>query len=389
MENTKIEIASELKERIIPFWNKLIDEENGGFYGEVDFALNVDKEALKGTTLNSRILWFYSKTYKQLGDKELLQKAHHAYEFLMNKCIDNEYGGLYWTVDYKGSPLDTTKSTYNISYAIYALSAYYEVTDNEAALSCAIELFELIETKCRDEVGYLDSFTREFLAGGNDMLSENGVVAERTMNTLLHVFEGYSALYEVSGDAKVEKCMRKIVALFKEKIYNDELRRQEVFFDKNYNSIIDLQSYGHDIEAAWLFDWGCGLLKDEELSREISAITSKLVACVYDEAFTEKGLIGECDKGVKSGNRAWWPQTEAVIGFANEWQKDPTKTKYSDAVVAMWSFIKEYMLYRQENGEWYAELDSNYVPMEEKNTVDIWKCPYHNGRMCLEIIKRI
>ena len=103
------EVKKELTGHIIPFWNKLRDDENGGFYGFMSYDLKLDKQADKGVILHARILWFYSKAYITLGDKTLLDNARHAYEFIKNHCIDYEYGGVYWMMNYKGEPADTMK----------------------------------------------------------------------------------------------------------------------------------------------------------------------------------------------------------------------------------------------------------------------------------------
>jgi len=103
-----------LTEVIIPFWNKLRDEENGGFYGYLDFDLQLDKKAVKGCILNSRILWFYSNAYLILGEEDLLSYAKYAYEFLKTHCYDQTYGGIYWSLNYAGSTYGTTKHTYNL-----------------------------------------------------------------------------------------------------------------------------------------------------------------------------------------------------------------------------------------------------------------------------------
>ena len=193
------ELAREVKEhlctRIIPFWEKLRDDEYGGYYGYLDYALQLDKKAEKGCILNSRIIWFFANACTVLGEKELLGYARHGFEFMKDHCIDKEYGGVFWSLDYEGNPKDTTKHTYNQAFSIYALSSYYEASGEAEALQMAKELFHLIETKCRDEKGYLESFNRSFEPEENDKLSENGVIADRTMNTLLHVFEAYTELY--------------------------------------------------------------------------------------------------------------------------------------------------------------------------------------------------
>lgn len=185
-----------LEKNLIPFWNKLKDEENGGFYGYVGSDGKPDTKSVKGIILNSRILWFYSTAYQLLKKTELLEMADHAYKFLTDFCFDSQYGGVYWSVNYDGTVCDDTKHTYNQSFAIYALSAYYQASGKKDALNMAYVLYRVIEEKCRDENGYLEAFRRDFTPSSNEKLSENGVLAERTMNTLLHVLEAYSELYK-------------------------------------------------------------------------------------------------------------------------------------------------------------------------------------------------
>ena len=200
MQSLAKEVKQELTGRIVPFWEGLRDEEYGGFYGYQDFDLNVQKTYEKGCILNSRILWFFSNAYLTLKDEKLRADAEHAYRFMKQACVDREYGGVFWSVTYDGKPLDTTKHTYNQAFAIYALSTYFDATGDTEALELAKSLQQIIETHCTDEYGYLEAFTRDFKPESNEKLSENGVMAEKTMNTLLHVFEAYTELYRVTKD---------------------------------------------------------------------------------------------------------------------------------------------------------------------------------------------
>lgn len=102
-----------LEKNIIPFWNHMVDNENGGFYGYADSDGNPDKNSIKGCILNSRILWFYSAAYQLLNKQEFLEKADHAYAFLSEHFYDSRYGGVFWSVKADGTPEDTTKHTYN------------------------------------------------------------------------------------------------------------------------------------------------------------------------------------------------------------------------------------------------------------------------------------
>ena len=152
------DVKSHLTGRIIPFWKNLRDEEYGGYYGWLGYDLKLDKKAVKGCILNSRILWFFSNAYLLLEEESLLQEAEHGWEFLKDRCVDHENGGIYWSLTYEGKPEDTTKHTYNQAFAIYALSSYYDASGNEEALKLAWELYHLIETRCKDDYGYLEAF---------------------------------------------------------------------------------------------------------------------------------------------------------------------------------------------------------------------------------------
>ena len=376
-----------LTRQLIPFWSGLRDNTYGGFYGLLDFDLNLHPDAEKGCILNSRILWFFSRCAAQLGDERCRKNASHAYHFLVEHCLDREYGGVYWSLTHGGKPLDTTKHTYNQAFAIYALSAYYALTGERQALDTAEGLFKLIEDRCRDEGGYLEAFDRSFAPMENDKLSENGVMAERTMNTLLHVFEGYAGLYQASHNEAVAKAMRGILELYLTKIYDPVKRRQTVFFDLDCHSLIDLHSYGHDIESSWLMDWGASLLGDVQLTERVARVDSALTETIYRRALNNGSLLNECERGVNDTTRVWWVQAEGVLGFLNEWEKSGD-VRYRDAALSLWRYINRALVDPRPGSEWYWEVDADGVPFSRRPIVEPWKCPYHNGRMCLEILRR-
>lgn len=400
-------MSDEMKEHllgnIVPFWRNLRDDDNGGWYGYMSYGLEVDKNAVKGCILNSRITWFFANVALCIREgliseddctahgytaEDVRKEAKHGYQFLKNNCLDKENGGIYWSLYADGTPEDTTKHTYNQAFCIYALSSYYEMFGDEEALDITFRLFSLIEEKCTDSIGYLEAFTVDFKPESNEKLSENGVMAAKTMNTLLHVFEAYTQLYKVSKDKKVEEKLKWILDTFAEKLYNAEKHRQDVFFDENYNSIIDLHSYGHDIETAWLIDRGTEILGDREYEKKLSVITKDLTAQIYKTAFNGHSLANECERGVVNTHRIWWVQAEAVIGFFNGWQKDNSKNEYLDAAMSQWEFIKEFVVDKRNGSEWFWEVDEEGKPYPDRPIVEPWKCPYHNGRMCMEIMIR-
>lgn len=383
------EMKQHLKSVIIPFWKNLRDDRYGGFYGYMNYDLQIDKEADKGCILNSRILWFFSNAYLLLKEESLMKEAVHAYRFMQEKCMDHKNGGIYWAMTFDGKPLETIKHTYNQAFAIYALASYYDASCDQEALKTAMDLFELIEGKCRDEMGYLEAFDEKFNEIDNEKLSENGVIAEKTMNTLLHVFEAYTELYRVSKEEKVRICLEEMLNTFSEKVFNPKLRRQEVFFDQKLNSILDLHSYGHDIETAWLIDRGLEVLGTQGEHGRIGEITAILTDEIYKVAFDGHSLANEAEKGVVNEDRIWWVQAETVVGFLNGFLKNTNDVKYLTAASDTWEFIKEYLWDKRKKSEWFWKVTKEGVAASEKPIVEPWKCPYHNGRMCFEVIRRI
>ncbi len=386
MANMRTEIEAELLGHIIPFWKSLKDEKHGGYIGQVDFDLTRRPEADKGCILNSRILWFFSEAYMLLKDEALLDDARHAYEML-ERMTDEANGGVYWALHADGSVADSTKHTYNQAFAIYALSSYFRASKNPCALERAKGLFHIIETKCRDEGGYLEAFTADWRPESNEKLSENGVMATRTMNTLLHVMEGYTGLCQAWPDDSVKARLREILDIFEKKIYNHEKRRQEVFFDHEYNSLIDLHSFGHDIETSWLTEKTLEALDDPALTARIRPLLLQMADHTYHAAFTDHGFANEREKGIVNQKRIWWVQAEALLGFLNAWEKTGEE-RYRNAVLTQWAYIRDALVDKRPGGEWFWYLHEDGAPGKDEPIVEPWKCPYHNGRMCMEFLRR-
>lgn len=379
-----------LENNLIPFWNRMKDEINGGFYGYADAKGNPDTKSVKGVILNSRILWFYASAYQLLRKPELLEMADHAYRFLVDYCFDSQYGGVYWSVNYDGTICDDTKHTYNQAFAIYALSAYYQASKRKEALNLAYVLYRVIEEKCRDSNGYLEAFRRDFTPSSNEKLSENGVIAERTMNTLLHVLEAYSELYHADPFYEVGDSIRSILRLFETKIYDSEKQICDVFFDIDYNSLIDLESFGHDIETSWLIDRGCSILEDKAYQKEMQPMINGLAEAAYRNAFDKRqnALNNEREGNNIDSQKIWWVQAESVVGFYNAYQKNPQRTEYLHTAEKIWEFIQHHVI-DSKSGEWIESIPADNLPDSSQALVHSWKCPYHNGRMCMEMIQRL
>ena len=392
----KEDMQQHLTQKILPFWERLTDWELGGWYGYVDKDLRVFKAAHKGCILNSRILWTFATAARVLGDARCLDYARHALRFMV-RFEDHDRGGVYWSVTPEGFPLDKTKHTYCQAFAIYGLAAYMRAAGKDdplysTARERAFRLFRVIEEKCSDEGGYGEAFEPDFTPVDNEKLSDNpklmarGEVAERTMNTLLHVLEAYAELYRAVPDERVRQAGVKCLERFLQVMYNQPERRLEVFYDKDYRSLLDMQSYGHDIEASWLMWDAAEALLPEEARAPYRDMCLTLAEAVCERAFTEHGMENEIVEGDVEHTRVWWVQAEAVLGFMNAFALtgDPV---WQDRAARQWAYIQSTMVDPREAGEWFWSTDEHGAPTD-KPVVEEWKCPYHNGRMCLRLIEK-
>ena len=381
----RTEIRQQLERKILPFWENLNDDTYGGFYGGMDNNLIVNRVADKGCILNSRILWTFSTAARQTGSAEYRVYADRAMDFF-RWFEDPVNGGVYWSVTYDGRPADTTKHTYCQAFAIYGLAAYYRLTGSREALDKAMDLFRIMESRCKDEAGYLEALKADFSPENNEKLSENGIMASRTMNTLLHVVEAYTELHRACPDGQVMIAAVEGLNQLLDRIYNPEKRRMEVFFDEDFRPILDMKSYGHDIEGSWLI-WDAAEYFLRAEGREAwRKMCMDLLESATERAFTDHGLHYEVVDGIVNTTRAWWPQAETMLGFEFGWRmtKDPVWLK---RMRIQWDYIRRATVDAREGSEWFNELREDGSLVEEKPLVEEWKCPYHNGRMCLRLME--
>ena len=394
-ENLRAESQSLLESNILPFWaTRMVDNERGGFYGRIDGHNILHPDAPKGAVLNARILWAFSAASRVLHSTPYRLLAYRAYDYFMHHFIDRESGGVYWSIHADGTPLDTRKQTFAIAYAIYGLTEYVRLTNNQEALNAAIRLFNDLEahaykfenekmSKCKN--GYLEALTRDWQPISDMRLSEQDENAAFTMNTHLHVLEAYTNLYRVYKDPRVARQLRLLIDIFANRIFDPATCHLMLFFDENWSSLPCGEgqggvsfSPGHDIEAAWLLHEALEVLGDPILLQETLPVCQQLAQAAED------GILNESQ---------WWCYAEAVVGYIDQWklnQKDlPVEAAINlEMAEVAWDYIQSHLIDR-EHGEWYWAILPDGTPDTSNDKAGFWKCPYHNSRMCIELIERL
>ncbi len=395
LTNDRNTLVQELKEElslIIQFWiTQMPDPVHGGFAGSMSSDGVLHTDAPKGAVLNARILWTLSAAAKLTGDKTTAAFADKTFEYFSSHFLDESFGGVYWSIDQHGQPLDTKKQVYAQSFAVYGLSEYFALSKNKEALSQALLIYDLIEKHGRDKKlgGYFEAFDRQWKPMDDLRLSAKDANEKKTMNTHLHMLEAFINLLRVFPDEKLKQDITALLHNFSEHIIDKASHRQGLFFDEQWQRKDTLVSFGHDIEASWLLQEAAETMGDEQLVAHFKTTANNMVNAVLPWLDSDGGLWYELDAATQHlvREKHWWPQAEAMVGFCNAWQ-NTGEPHYFQRMLKSWEFIKNHII-NQQLGEWWWGVNDDYSPMLHEDFAGTWKCPYHNGRACMEVIKRL
>ncbi|WP_379963046.1 AGE family epimerase/isomerase [Epilithonimonas sp. UC225_85] len=383
------EVEKELH-NILDYWTQnTIDEVNGGFIGEIAYNETKNSKAEKGSVMYGRILWTFSAAYPVTQNPEHLKIAERAFEEIRTKFYNPIHKGIYWSINADGTPKDTKNQIYALAFVIYGLSEFYKISENKEVLDLAIILYQSIQNHSFDleKNGYFEAYTHNWDEIEDVRLSDKDANEKKTMNTHLHIVEAFANLYTVWKDVELKKNIIRLLEVIDQYFIDKESWHLKLFFDEKWVEKKDVISYGHDIEAAWLLQWCAEVSEDEDLIEVFQYYAVKMTDATLEGLDKDGGLWYEYDPQVNHlvAEKHWWPQAELWIGFMNAYQLTKDK-KYLDVFYKNWEFTKKYII-DHKNGEWFWGIDKEYNKLQKDKT-GFWKCPYHNGRACLEILKR-
>ncbi len=381
----------ELRDNILRFWlTHAVDRERGGFFGEITADLQVRRDAVRGSLLTSRILWTFSAAYRRFQDPAYREMARWAHRDLRERFWDPEFGGVYWSATADGKPVQQQKQVYAQVFALYALSEYHRATRDPEALDQAVALYRLLEKHARDPLhgGYFEVCTRAWGREEDPRRSALEPLGKKSQNTHLHVVEAYTSLYRVWPEPELKASQSALVEILLTRILDPRTSHLNLFFTADWKPTTESISFGHDIEAAWLLTEAAEVLGDAALLSRIRPLAVEIARVTLREGVDADGaLFYEADsQGLTRREKEWWPQAEAAVGFLNAYQiaGDPQHLR---AAYRVWDFIEERLVDRT-HGEWFRAILPEGKPSDAPK-VSLWKCPYHNGRACLEMMARL
>ena len=125
------------------------------------------------------------------------------------------------------------------------------------------------------------------------------------------------------------------------------------------------------------------VLGDEKLLAKVKPVATHIAQVANEEGLDPDGSLRYEDRDT---DKVWWAQAEAIVGFFNAYQLTGN-THFLDASLNCWQFVQDVLVDRQY-GEWLGGVTAKGKLMPGEK-VGSWKTTYHNGRCCLEMMRRV
>jgi len=391
MEETRTEVffrevRDTLTSNILPFWLQLKDP-RGGFYGEMQADGTVLYDAPRGAILNARLIWTFAAAYSFLKDTQYLVAAVHARDWFLDHFCDHKYGGVYWSVTPEGERLDAKKQLYAQGFAIYGLSELYKATRDDEALKNAINLYKVVETYFADPEngGYIEALARDFSPLEDMSLSAHDINADKTMNSHLHILEAYANLYQVWPDPSLKEAVERLLEIIGTRVMAPSGHLQ-LYFRKDWSVLPGGVSFGHDIETSWLALECAFALRDADVVTRVRPRALQMGRAGNEGLLPDGSMRYEqLLDGSFDDSRQWWVQAETVVGNLWLW-KYHSDDAALDRALACWYYIRKRLIDPHGGEWWWAVLPDGSLDLSQPKA-GFWKCPYHNTRMCLQVLE--
>jgi mannobiose 2-epimerase len=405
---TYLKLAAELDralhDDVLNVWfPRTVDREHGGFHSH--FARDWAKEPSDGkfSVFQGRMTWVASQVVLREPKlkNQFIPIVHHGVDFLDSVMWDQQNGGFFWGLDDSGQitpAFADTKELYGIGFCIYGAAAAYEATGDQRALALAKKGFLWTDTHAHDSVngGYFELLSRDgkpvipSVSSGQVQSGPIGPVSYKSMNTHIHLLEAFTQLYRVWPDPALRARVEELLAIVRDKICV-EPGVMNLYFTNTWHPIPDHDSYGHDVETAYLM-----LETDELLHHTATEMTERMAKMLVDHAlaygwdtanggfFEEGTTFGKAEDTTKE----WWVEVEglnALLMMHERYGKQDGR--YFQRFLDQWAFIQKHTIDSEYRGL-YNKTQADGTPITQDKG-SIWKAAYHDGRAFWNVRDRL
>lgn len=400
------EVESVLRKEVLGVWfPRTVDELNGGFYSDFTREWQPSQSEGKFSVFQGRMTWVAAQIVMRRPDlkEKFLPVVRHGLRFLSDVMWDKEYGGFYWGLDDAGrvTPRFTDgKHLYGMSFCLYGVAAAYQATHDPAALDLARKAFRWIDEHAHDNRngGYFEWLTRagkvvEATSGDGQV---QGVpvagfpVGYKSMNTHLHLLESFTQLYEVWKDASLRGRLQELLSIIRDRI-TVEPGAMNLYFTNDWRAIPGHDSYGHDVETAYLMQEATEVLgrnRDPQTARIGRMLVDHALAYGWDETYGGFYREGSAIDRAEDMRKEWWAQVEGLDALLLMHEKYGRETdRYFRDFQLQWVFIKDRLV-DHEFGGLFDTVERDGKPTGYVKA-RIWKAAYHDGRALLNVSERL
>ncbi len=407
---TYLRLAAEVDEAlhrdVLGMWfPRSIDHEHGGFHSHFGRDWQWLPSDGKFSVFQGRMTWVTSQVVLRepaLKD-EYLPFVKQGLDFLENTMWDKQYGGFYWGLDDAGrvTPEFTgNKDLYGAGFCIYGAAAAYQATRDPRALELAKKGFLWADEHGHDPVngGYFEFLTREGkpvvpeAPSGQVVMPPLSIGPEnyKSMNTHIHLLEAWTQLYQVWPDPTLRARLEEMLAIVRDRI-SVEPGTMNQYFTNAWQAIPGHDSYGHDVETAYLM-----LETDELLHGKASEKTEYMAKMLVDHALAygwdEKNggffQYGTTFDKPEDTQKEWWVQVEGLNALLLMHERYGKQNPiYFEKFLEQWAFIKNHTIDAKDHGLWnLTTADGTPVALDKGS---IWKAAYHDSRAFWNVSGRL
>ncbi len=287
-----------------------------------------------------------------------------------------------------------SSTTSTITPRLLPSTAYRNIiglTLEPESLELAKTLFRLLEEHAFDPQngGYIEGSSRKWEVLDDMRLSNRDLNCRKSMNTLLHILEGYTNLLRVWPDARLKEQHQALIRIFQKRVVDPDSGHFKLFFDDEWNPLLEHVSYGHDIEGSWLLLEAAKVQGNLALVEEVRESAVTIANSVYRDGLEADGSLpyDSGPQGLVDSDKSWWVQAEAMVGFYNAYQLSEER-RFAQASRRSWEFIQSRLVDRVY-GDWIKKLQYDNTPDEGSYKIGPWDCPYHHSRACFEMVERL
>jgi cellobiose epimerase len=398
------EVDSALQNDVLRAWfPRSVDEKHGGFHSHFARDWRQLPSDGKFSVFQGRMTWVAAQVVlrEPAMKEQFVPIVHHGVDFLANVMWDKQDGGFYWGLDDDGRitpEFGDVKELYGIGFCIYGAAAAYQATGDPKALELAKNGFLWIDKHAHDATngGYFEWLARDGttivpnVPNGTVATNPIGPINYKSMNTHIHLLEAFTQLYQVWPDATLRARLEELLAIVRDKICV-EPGVMNLYFTNRWQPIPDHDSYGHDVETAYLM-----LETDELLHKHASEKTERMAKMLVDHAlaygwdsknggfFREGTTFGKPEDTMKE----WWVEMEGLNALLMMHERyGAHDSRYFQRFLEQWAFIKNHTIDTQFGGDFNLTTADGAPASQDKGS--IWKAAYHDGRAFWNVRDRL